>query len=272
MATRFIILATTALMALPLAACDTVQKDIQASVADTRTMFTDFSMDKLLTATPVKPQEDQIQLAHTGFTATRAEMQVEEHIITGDKRIIPVPGTRPERKKDIETAAAQNPTSCPDVRIVSDLNQVHQFSGRDTIAGDSVSSIWMQDVTEDCTIGSKNISVEMTLAFEGTLGPKGKAHKTDKPSFAYPYFIAITNNQGNIVAKEVFAVTLTYENEETSDTKVETVRQVIPVASNDMRNYKILVGFQLNDEELAYNRTLPSDISLKDITPAAGGQ
>lgn len=275
MTTRFLFLAVTALLGLTLGACETVQRDIQTSVADTQIIFTDFSMDKLLASTPVQPHDSSTLIAESGsFAATRAEMQVDEHIITGDKKIIPVPGHRQTQKEEMVASVKpveKSTSSCPDVRIVGDLNQVHQFSNGKAAPGDSVSSIWLQDVTEDCKIGSKNISIEMTLAFEGILGPKGKARKTDTPSFAYPYFVAITNNHGNIVAKEVFAVTLTYDNQKTTGTKIEKIRQAIPVASTDMRNYKILVGFQLNDEELAYNRTLPSDTTLGNIAPASGG-
>lgn len=271
-----------AAMGLTLGACETVERDIRASAADTRTIFTDFTMDKLLAARPATPQDSQTLVADAApFKATRVEMQVEEHIVTGDHKIIPVPGQRPDRQQDTDqsredmiaanTASGPSSPACPDVRIVSDLNQVHQFNSTKPNPDDSISSIWLQDITEDCQVGSKNISIDMTLAFEGTLGPKGKAQASDKPSFAYPYFVAITNNQGNIVAKEVFAVTLTYDDDKTANTKVEKLRQVIPVASDDMRNYKILVGFQLNDAELAYNRMLPPESRLGDIAPAAGG-
>ncbi len=269
MNTRFVFLAAMAATGLTLGACETVQRDIQASVTDTRTIFTDFRMEKLLAAAPVRPQDTRALIAESGgFNAVRTEMQVEEHILTGDNKIIPVPGHRPDRTTEVIAQAAS--PSCPDVRIVSDLNQVHQFNGGKADPLESVSSIRLQDIAEDCWIGAKNISVEITLAFEGVLGPKGKARETDKPSFAYPYFVAITNAQGNIVAKEVFAVTLTYDDGKTEDTKIEKVRQVIPIAPTDMKNYKILVGFQLNDEELAYNRTIRSDaINLNAIRPAA---
>jgi hypothetical protein len=271
------VIAATGLM---LSACESFEKDIRTSVASTQAIFTDMSVEKLVAATPTvtTPSSEsamRAKIAQTtaqGIMATQAPpVKIEEHIVTGDNKIIPVPASHPERDQKVAANSAPAPT-CPDVRIVSDLNQVHQFNdGRQPDQQDSVSSIWMKDIKENCTIGSKNISIDMTLAFEGTIGPKGKSRNTDKPSFAYPYFVAITNNQGNIVAKEVFAVTLSYENGQTHETKVEKVRQVIPVTSNDMKNYKVLVGFQLSDDELAYNRSLPTDAFRMDaIQPASG--
>ncbi|MGZ9097105.1 MAG: hypothetical protein ACXW30_02270 [Micavibrio sp.] len=158
---------------------------------------------------------------------------------------------------------------CPTVRIVQDLNQVHQFvdSGNPDPAH-SVSSIRMTNVQDQCALVKDNMVIDMTLAFEGHIGPKARAQSGDKPGFAYPYFIAITNNQGNIIAKEVFAVTLAYESGRDTETHVEQVRQMIPVAGLNPDNYKVLIGFQLSEEELAFNRALPPEQSM--VEPAAG--
>jgi predicted small secreted protein len=178
--------------------------------------------------------------------------------------------------------AAGGSSNCPDVRIVQDLNQVHQFIDAGAPApAEAVSSVRMLSVQNSCKFSNNNVAVDMTLAFEGSLGPKGRRNAADKPSFAYPYFVAITNNQGSIIAKEVFAVTMAYDGKQVSKSSTEQIRQMIPMNGADQKNYKVLIGFQLNDQELAFNRTLPQDTvvaqtaaiveaAIADIEPAAG--
>lgn len=179
-------------------------------------------------------------------------------------------------------APAAGGAGCPDVRIVQDLNQVHQFIDAGAPApAEAVSSVRMLSVQNSCKISNNNVAVDMTLAFEGSIGPKGRSSANDKPSFAYPYFVAITNNQGSIIAKEVFAVTMAYDGKQTSKSSTEQIRQMIPMNGVDQKNYKVLIGFQLNDQELAFNRSLPQDTvvaqtaaivdaAVADIEPAAG--
>lgn len=283
--------------------CESVRQDVHSSVASTQDLFTDFSMDKLLSATPsqhiAQDAPQQVALSgNEGFSMMPGDMPGStlaaltpaagaQVSAADDDKIVPVPSARPPLPV-IKPQAAAKPQpaapklaaaadaapapACPDVRIVSDLNQVHQFAeGAQMESGNLASSIRMQDVEAKCTAGARTVTIDMTLAFAGQIGPKGRAHASDKPSFAYPYFVAITNDHGSIVAKEVFATTLTYGTAADTGTKIEQVRQVIPAISSDMRNYKVLIGFQLSDRELAYNRALPPDTDAAAIEPAAGG-
>lgn len=176
--------------------------------------------------------------------------------------------------------ASLNPASlaqCPDVRIVQDLNQVHQFIDAASPAPEeSVSSIRMVSMEDRCTVTDGNLAIDITIAFEALVGPKGRSQPGDRPSFAYPYFIAITDRHGRIIGKEVFAVTMAYDQGRDHETHTEQLRQMIP-AAGDSGNYKILIGFQLSDQELAYNRALPEDqkaatptSNVTTIEPAAG--
>ncbi|MBI2234260.1 MAG: hypothetical protein HYU57_04590 [Micavibrio aeruginosavorus] len=279
--------------------CESVRQDVHSSIASTQNLFADFSMDKLLSAPPsqhiAQGAPQQVALSgNDGFSVMPGDNMPESMLaamdpaagaqipVAGDDKIIPVPSARPPQPaiKPQPAAKPQQPAApkiaaaapvCPDVRIVSDLNQVHQFAeGAQMESVNLASSIRMQDVEVKCTAGTRTVTVDMTLAFAGQIGPKGRAHASDKPSFAYPYFVAITNDAGSIVAKEVFATTLTYDTVADTGTKIEQVRQIIPAISSDMRNYKVLIGFQLSDRELAYNRSLPPDTDAAAIEPAAG--
>lgn len=230
--------------ALLLSACASIQHDVDNSFGGIRQAFSNFK--------PFDPQGQNSALAGTAAPVAT--------------NFAATPGS---------SVAGPN---CPSVRIVTDLNQVHQFV--DTMkpsAQQAISSIRMQGVETKCQMVKNNIAIDMTLAFEGKVGPRGRNQAGDKPSFAYPYFVAITNNQGSIIGKEVFAVTLAYDSGRSSETHLEEIRQMIPMADRDYKNYKVLIGFQLNDQELAYNRSLPPELLSPSnrenlVEPASGPQ
>lgn len=95
----------------------------------------------------------------------------------------------------------------------------------------------------------------MKLIFNGKLGPKGREKVSDKPFFSYPYFVAVTSPGGKIMAKEIFAASMTYGSHESTHSYFEKLREVIPISSKEnAKNYKILIGFQVTKDQLAYNR------------------
>jgi len=234
------------LAALTLAACENVQRDVNNSFGNSATALQQ-AFSNLKTDTPQTPATAARTLDNTPILA-----------LSG------TPST---------TTTGEN---CPNVRIVADLNQVHQFGeGQSPAPHNEISTVRMQAVDTQCKIAKNNMAIDMNIAFAGDLGPKGRTRAGDKPSFAYPYFVAITNNQGSIIGKEVFALTMNYSGKSNSETRIEQVRQMIPLRDKDYRNYKILIGFQINDQELAYNRALPPEYmspsnALSEVEPASG--
>lgn len=246
--TKNTVLALVCLLALT--ACESVQRDMTNSYNNSASALQQ-AFTNLKTYNPSDPASPQATVA------------------TNDNHSI-IPATSGPA---ISTTTGPN---CPSVRIVSDLNQVHQFTDG-TIAArqNEVSSVQMQAVDTKCKVAKNSLVIDMNIAFAGEVGPKGRSKSGDKPSFAYPYFVAITNNQGSIVGKEVFALTLNYSGNSSSENRTEQVRQTIPLRDKDYHNYKIMIGFQIGDQELAYNRSLPAEYMspsdpLGTIEPASG--
>lgn len=154
-----------------------------------------------------------------------------------------------------EMAAAGS--DCPHIEVIDELKSVHQFlEGQSTRAEDLVSSIAMTDFKSSCKRNDTNIIVDLDINLEGRLGPKAQNWNTENPSFAYPYFIAITSPDGGIMAKEVFGVTVTYDKGQDHVIRQEHLRQIIPIQSDMASGQELLMGFQLTEAELAYNRAL----------------
>lgn len=171
----------------------------------------------------------------------------------------------PSFSSDPEIASAEGAVmasaeGCPQVAVVEDLKTLSQFETPATPSPDTnISSLSITGMTANCSKTKNTVAVDIGLRFDGKLGPKAITWNQDSHSFAYPYFVAVTTPSGEILSKEVFAATVRYEDGEQSLTQEETMKQVIPLRDDaDAAGYEILIGFQLTDDELNYNREMAS--------------
>ena len=161
---------------------------------------------------------------------------------------------------------------CPQVAIVEDLKNLTQFeTPAQPSPGTKISSVSLANLESVCSLSDKTVAIDMSLTFDGQLGPKVSEWKTQSRSFAYPYFIAVTTPTGEILSKEVFAATLRYEAGETAIAQQEKIRQVIPLRPDTPpSSYEVLVGFQLTDDELNYARMMATNpLAYQDAAPVA---
>lgn len=172
-------------------------------------------------------------------------------------------GSQEKTHGDPATAFASH---CPEIIIVDELKSLSEFSSKSsTREKDLVSRVDMEKMDAACKLLDDNVTIDLKLAFNSELGNKAKIRKNDKPFFAYPFFVAVTDLRGSILAKEVFAASVSYNQNETAHTYYENIRQIIPLTRRmNAKSYKIFLGFQLSDEQLAYNR--------KNLKPTATPQ
>lgn len=145
---------------------------------------------------------------------------------------------------------------CPQIEIVDDLSSISDFTNPKKQKKENlISRVDIASAESTCKLASKSAIVDLKLIFNGKLGAKGRANKSDKPFFSYPFFVAVTTPSGKIMAKEIFAASLTFPPNEDTHTYYEKLRQIIPIKNkNEARAYKILIGFQVTQDQLAYNR------------------
>ena len=145
---------------------------------------------------------------------------------------------------------------CPQIEIVDDLSSISDFTNpKKQTKSHLISRVDLSSAESTCKLASKSAVVDLKLIFNGKLGTKGRANKNDKPFFSYPFFVAVTSPSGKIMAKEIFAASLTYGTNETTHTYFEKLRQIIPIKSkSNAKAYKILIGFQVTPDQLSYNR------------------
>jgi predicted small secreted protein len=175
--------------------------------------------------------------------------------------------------------------ACPHIEIVEELASLHDFTNQTNAQEhDLISSAQMRESSNNCFYENKSVTIDLELAFDGALGQHGRLKDSDKPSLSYPFFVAITDGSGTILAKEIFSVSLVYDPGQNTQTAIEKLRQIIPVPSKQKgASYKVLAGFQLSQDQLAYNRAMIETRKRQEedakkaakaaaVNPAAGGQ
>ncbi len=171
-----------------------------------------------------------------------------------------------EASPDVTEAA--NPTDCPKVTIAPDLNTAPQFEDITAIKSDGILATNVMTLSNhSCTVEQGIVTIEVALNFEATRGKAGeKAAKAKEDGFySYPYFMAIADPAGAIVAKDVFAVTMNFKPTDNKVANTENLRQTITLPPSKPNSpaakasdYSLVLGFQLNLAELEYIREMAS--------------
>lgn len=159
---------------------------------------------------------------------------------------------------DAEEARKQLPEydgECPPVSIRPDLRTMVEFyTPEDPEESEKISEITIASIKNTCRIEDGGVVMQIDFNLIGKAGPKARVKPTDQPSFAYPYFVAVTDMDGNVLSKEIFAAPVAYEKGQNTIEMTESVFQKMPLPENvSSLPYKVIVGFQLSEEQLAYN-------------------
>lgn len=146
---------------------------------------------------------------------------------------------------------------CPSalvVRVAAEATQFLPGPGRDLtdvvmeaeISG--LDGFCEMDLEQD---GSGEVQVDLTVLFEANRGP---ANETQDGRFSY--FVALVDVGQNILKKPVFDADVTFPTNGNRVRFTENIGLEIPLKAGEAAaGYEILVGFQLTDEQAAYNRS-----------------
>ncbi len=153
--------------------------------------------------------------------------------------------------------------TCPGVTVRPDLvHLVDFYDEANPSTGSVTSEVTITSVKNICRIENEALVMQIDIGLEGKTGPKARLKKNDQPNFAYPYFVAVTDAQGNVLSKEIFAATIAYGREQNSTTSTESIFQNMPFPdASTGQVYNVVVGFQLSQTQLAYNARTPTTAS-----------
>jgi len=148
--------------------------------------------------------------------------------------------------------------NCPTIIVDPQLDRMSEFYDMEKPSASSeVSTIRLAGTQSECELEGEFLNMRIDLNFAGNLGPKAKRKESDRPFFAYPYFIAVSDGEGNELARELFAASVTYNKNQDSIELVETIRQRLPLNDDgSVPSYQVQIGFQLTEDQLFYNASL----------------
>ncbi|HSE79118.1 MAG TPA: hypothetical protein VLG66_14060 [Alphaproteobacteria bacterium] len=145
----------------------------------------------------------------------------------------------------------QPPAPCPTAVIVTDLASITRFRdgpGRDVLDVRSQGEIF--DVLVQCDYGRSGATVDLQVAIRAARGPADTERRVE-----FTYFVAIESPSGAIVAKEQFVAAYEFRDNRTTVGSVEELVPAIPGATRQTGpGYRLLIGFQLTPEEIAWNQ------------------
>ena len=144
--------------------------------------------------------------------------------------------------------------ACPRAEAVEELKMLAEFTDASNPGQSNlISSVEIANIKDSCSYDENTVTIDLQMDFVGTLGPQG--HIGGSANFAYPFFVAVTANNGDILAKEIFSASLNYGPGQNAQGYTEKLRQIIPLENrNRGKDFKVLVGFQLTPDQLTYNR------------------
>lgn len=143
---------------------------------------------------------------------------------------------------------------CPVVGITPDLGNITQFRDNQIVSETIISS-----VKPTCIKDDKAVTVRLAINFKGRLGPVGLKDASTEANYSIPYLVAVVSPKGDIISKDIFAITMIYTKGQSEQAVPDLLEQIIPLGAGEKpTDYKIMLGFQLTDQELAFNRALAS--------------
>lgn len=164
-------------------------------------------------------------------------------------------GIKPEAEYGSSAQKLLAQGSCPKIEIVDDLQMVHDFvPGLTRLPNTLISRADIETAISTCDYTQNSVSAKTIINFTAI---SGAAHTAPNMPINETYFIAVTTKSGRILAKEVFPVSVQWNPAQNRYTAQDTVKQIIPIPRHQNGNdYKIMIGFQINDDKLTFNRAL----------------
>lgn len=148
----------------------------------------------------------------------------------------------------------QNAGPCPTAASLYDVSRYVAFpAGADERFNNITFSAEITDVRLFCRyVGEAPIVAEMEIDFAF-----GRGAEATGLTHSYPFFVSVTRRNRTVLEKEAFAVTAEFApDQRVTSTTVRLEDVVIPRYDDTISgaNFEIFVGFELTEQQLAFNR------------------
>ena len=147
----------------------------------------------------------------------------------------------------------QNAGACPAVGSIYDAARIVEFNdGSEDVYTNIRYTGEIIDVRSFCRYTGDNpltANLEIEFAF-------GKGPAADASTHDFGYWVAVTRRNGKVLAKQHYTVSADFGTSKLDGTTEKIDKITIPRADESIAgtNFEILVGFDLTDKELEFNR------------------
>lgn len=149
-----------------------------------------------------------------------------------------------------------NPGPCPNALALYDAHRLVQINGEDVVYETVGFTGEITNVVSRCRYTDRDSSpidmeVGVSMAF-------GRGPAAEGETYTYELFVAVTGLDSVVIEKQVFPVTVRFEPGQDRVEMNEIFDPImIPRANPDTSgaNFEVLVGFELTDEQLEFNRS-----------------
>jgi hypothetical protein len=150
-------------------------------------------------------------------------------------------------------AQLRNAGPCPYVKVLYDASRYVEFKDAKQSAAQAGFTGEIQSLTSGCAYKSDEpIKIRIEALFQLGRGPKAEGEK-----HTYRYWVAVTERNQAVIAKEYFDLPVTFGAGQDRIYATETINQItIPRADSKVSggNFEVLLGFDVSPEMAAFNR------------------
>ncbi|HEY8964349.1 MAG TPA: hypothetical protein VIN59_07815 [Alphaproteobacteria bacterium] len=165
------------------------------------------------------------------------------------------------------------PDSCPGVEVLPDTKSITYFADKDgRPIGGMTARAQLVDIKGGCDYTKDSVIVDIDLIMQGHISDKGRYEgRKDLEAFmTFPYFVAVMDPDGKLIDKKIMATAMRFKPEIDDLDHAEKLTQTIPLSDvSKGAKYTITVGFQLNRQQLDYNRGVVSSKPVTGVTTPA---
>jgi hypothetical protein len=155
--------------------------------------------------------------------------------------------------KQAPLPAMRNAGPCPFAKTLYDAARYVEFKGGQEASAEVAFTGEIEDVSAACAYKAGDpIKVNMNILFEFGKGPQAQGG-----SKTYRYWVAVTDRNREVLAKQTFELPVSFPAGQDRVYKTEVIKEiVIPRATETVSgaNFEILVGFDVTPEMAAFNR------------------
>jgi hypothetical protein len=153
---------------------------------------------------------------------------------------------------DALAAPEQNVGPCPSVGVLYEASRLVEIKGEETYGNVGYTGE-ITGVDAFCVYsGADPIQVEMTLDLTFGRGPSATGN-----SQTYRYFVAVTRRDIAVIERQDFTVQVDFPPGVDRLARTETFESIVIPRANETvsgANFEIIVGFVLDEDQLAFNR------------------